>query len=323
MVVVAGIDVSKATLDVSVSEGPVIHFENSTTGIRRLLKHMEREGVTKAVCESTGGYERLMVSKLRETTINVQVAHPTRVRAFARACGIEAKTDPLDAQVLSRYGLIFSDSDTARPDSEPEREELRQLLSRRRQLMADRVRELNRLDKGLSTSAEKSTRRHLRWLDREIERMDKEYKKLLKHSASLSDTAELYQTVPGVGPLTAATLIAYLPELGRWDGRVLTSLVGLAPWSRDSGKKRGNRSIRGGRGTVRRALYICAWVVLRIDGDLRDFYQRLRERGKPGKVAVIAVARKLLLQLNAVARRGTPWVKQHRNNCPSYQAEPA
>ena len=104
-----------------------------------------------------------------------------------------------------------------------------------------------------------------------------------------------------MGQLTAATLVAYLPELGRWGGRALTSLVGLAPWSRDSGEKRGNRSIRGGRGTVRRTLYICAWVVLRIDGDLRDFYQRLRERGKPGKVAVIAVARKLLMQLNAVA----------------------
>ena len=131
------------------------------------------------------------------------------------------------------------------------------------------------------------------------------------------------KTVPGVGHLTAATLIAYLPELGRRDGRTLTSLVGLAPRSRDSGKKRGDRSIRGGRGTVRRALYICAWAVLRTDGDLCDFYKRLRGRGKPGKVAVTAVARKLLMQLNAVARRGTPWVKQHTNNRPSYQADPA
>ena len=185
------------------------------------------------------------------------------------------------------------------------------------------MRERNRLDKGVSASVGKSTRRHVRWLDREIERLDEEYKELLKHNASFGETVELYKTVPGVGQLTAATLVAYLPELGRWDGRTLTSLVGLAPWSRDSGKKRGNRSIRGGRGTVRRALYICAWVVLRIDGDLRDFYQRLRERGKPGKVAVIAVARKLLMQLNAVARRGTPWVKQHANNCPSYQPDPA
>ena len=126
-----------------------------------------------------------------------------------------------------------------------------------------------------------------------------------------------------MGQLTAATLVVYLPELGRWDGRTLTSLVGLAPWSRDSGKKRGNQSIRGGRGTVRRALYICAWAVLRIGGELRDFYQRLRGRGKSGKVAVIGVAHKMLMQLNAVARRGTLWVKQYANNCQSYQADPA
>ena len=323
MVVVAGIDVSKATLEVSVSEGPVLSFENSATGIRRLLRHMERTGVTKAVCESTGGYERLVVGKLRETAINVQVAYPVRVRAFAKACGYEAKTDPLDAQVLSRYGVVFSESDTAQPEVDPDREELRQLLGRRRQLVEQRVRERNRLDKGISASVGKSVKRNIRWLDREIERLDEEYKELLKHSASLTETAELYETVPGVGQLTAATLVAYLPELGMRDGKSLTSLVGLAPWSRDSGKKRGNRSIRGGRGTVRRALYICAWVVLRLDGDLRDFYRRLRERGKPGKVAVIAVARKLLMQLNAVARRGTPWVKRHGSDCPSYQAGPA
>ena len=323
MVVVVGIDVSKATLDVSVSEGPVLSFENSATGIRRLLRHMERAGVTTAVCESTGGYERLVVGKLREKSVTVQVAHPVRVRAFARACGYEAKTDPLDAQILSRYGVVFSESDAEQPEVDPDREELRQLLSRRRQLVEERVRERNRLDKGVSASVGKSIRRNIRWLDREIERLDEEYKELLKHNASFSETVELYQTVPGVGQLTAATLIAYLPELGKRDGKSLTSLVGLAPWSRDSGQKRGIRSIRGGRGTVRRALYICAWVVLRLDGDLRDFYRRLRERGKPGKVATIAVARKLLMQLNAVARRGTPWVKQHSNNRVPYQADPA
>ena len=323
MVVVAGIDVSKATLEVSVSEGPVIRFDNSATGIRRLLGHMKRTGVTKAVCESTGGYERLVVSKLRETALSVQVAHPVRVRAFARACGYEAKTDPLDAQVLSRYGLVFSESDTAQPEVDPNREELRQLLSRRRQLVEQRVRERNRLDKGVSASVGKSIKRNIRWLDKEIERLEEEYKELLKHNASLDETVDLYQTVPGVGQLTAATLVAYLPELGQRDGRALTSLVGLAPWSRDSGKKRGNRSIRGGRGTVRRALYISSWVVLRIEGDLRDFYRRLRARGKPGKVATIAVARKLLMQLNAVARRGTPWVRQHANNRVPFQPDPA
>ena len=152
MVVVAGIDVSKATLDVSVSEGDVCRFNNTGKGISSLLKHIERQGVTKAVCESTGGYERLLVSRLRGGELVVQVAHPVRVRAFARACGYEAKTDPLDAQVLSRYGLVFSASDTAQPEMDPDREELRQLLSRRRQLVEQRVQERNRLDKGVSAS---------------------------------------------------------------------------------------------------------------------------------------------------------------------------
>ena len=315
MVVVAGIDVSKATLDVSVSEGSVVRFENGAPGIRRLLRHLERTGVTRVVCEPSGGYERLVVGKLREKAVNVQVAHPGRVRAFARACGYEAKTDPLDAQVLSRYGVVFSESNSAQPEMDPDREELRQLLDRRRQLVEERVRERNRLDKGVSGSVGKSTRRHLRWLDREIERLDKEHKELLKHSASLTETVELYRTVPGVGELTAATLVAYLPELGQWDGKALTSLVGLAPWSRDSGRKRRSRSIRGGRGLVRKALYMCAWTAVRVDGDLRRFYLRLREKGKPGKVALVAVMRKMLLHLNAVARRGTPWTQQYE--CPS------
>ena len=185
------------------------------------------------------------------------------------------------------------------------------------------MRERNRLDKGVSGSVGKSIRRNIRWLDREIERLEEEYKELLKRNASLSETIELYQTVPGVGHLTAATLVAYLPELGRWDGKSFASLVGLAPWSRDSGKSEAIGPYEAGRGTVRQALYICAWAVLRLDGDLRDFYRRLRERGKSGKVAVIAVARKLLMQLNAVARRGTPWVKRHGSNRPSCQTDPA
>ena len=185
-------------------------FDNSTTGIRVLLRHMERVGVTKAVCESTGGYERLLVSKLRESEFTVQVAHSLRVRAFARACGYEAKTDPLDAQVLSRYGLVFLESETPQPEVDPDREELQQLLSRRRQLVGQRVQERNRLDKGVSGSVGKSTRRHIRWLDREIEQLDQEYKELLRRSTNLCRKAKLYRSMPGVGELTAAVMVAEL-----------------------------------------------------------------------------------------------------------------
>ena len=252
------------------------------------------------MCESTGGYERLLVTRLKSTTTIVQVAHPLRVRAY------EAKTDPLDAQILSRYGLVFSESDTDRQEIDEEREELRQILSRRRQLVEQRVQDRSRLDKGISASVDKSTRRHIRWLDKEIEQLNKEYIELLKRSDNLCRQADLYRSVPGVGQLTAATLVAYLPELGQRDGKALTSLVGLAPWPRDSGKKRGNRSIRGGRSTVRQVLYMAAMSVIKVEGVHRLFYQGLRKRGKVGKVALIAVMRKILLHLNAVARGGTP-----------------
>lgn len=249
-----------------------------------------------------------MVSRLRKAEVTVHVAHPNRVRAFARACGYEAKTDPRDAQVLSRYGLVFPDAQTPEFELEPQRQQLRDLLSRRRQFVAQRVQEVARLDKGTTSVVAKYTRRHIAWLEKEIARLDRDYHAALHESAPLAERAALYRSVPGIGPLTAAILVAYLPELGHRDSSALTSLVGLAPWSRDSGKKRGNRAIRGGRGSVRRALYICAWSAIRHNTELGSFYRRLRERGKPGNVSVVAVMRKLLLPLNAVARRGTPWV---------------
>ena len=310
MAVVAGIDVGKANLDVSISEGPVFRFENTAKGIAKLLKHLKEQDTTMAVCESTGGYERLLVSRLRKTEIRMDIAHPSRVRAFARACGYEAKTDPQDALVLSRFGQVFPEQTPPGWELEPELEELQDLLRRRRQLVEQRVQELGRLDKGVAPAVAKSTKRHIVWLEKEIARLNQEYQAALQSSAPMARRAALYRTVPGVGALTAATLVAHLPELGHWDSKALTSLVGVAPWSRDSGQKRGQRAIRGGRRVVRRALYICAWSVIRVDGQIRRFYQSLRQRGKPGKVALVAVMRKLLLQLNVVARRGTPWVAQ-------------
>ena len=309
MKVVAGIDVGKESLDVSVSACPVRRFDNISEGITDLLQWLQSKCATDVVCESTGGYEREVVRGLQQTEMSVHVAHPNRVRNFARAAGYEAKTDPLDAQVLSRYGEVFELDSTLAEDGESQ--VLRDLLSRRKQLVEQRVQERNRLDKGLTEGARTSTERHIEWLDEEIGRLEDEYRKALENSVEMSESAALYRSVPGVGDLTAATLVVYLPELGQCNGKELTSLVGLAPWSRDSGRQHGYRSIRGGRGIVRRVLYLAAMSAIRYNDDLGDFYEGLRKRGKPGKVALVAVMRKMLLLLNAIAHRGTPWVEHY------------
>ncbi len=180
MTVVVGVDVGKANLEVSVSEGPVVRFENTTSGITRLLKHLGEHSATLLVCEATGGYERILVNRLRKTEIAVHVAHPIRVRAFARACGYEAKTDPRDAQVLSPFGPTFPDAQTPERELEPEREALRDLLNRRRQFVAQRVQELGRLDKGATSVAPRSTKRHIAWLERVIAPLDRDYQEALQ-----------------------------------------------------------------------------------------------------------------------------------------------
>ena len=306
MNIVAGVDVGKKRLDVSVSHGPVRSFDNPAEGIGTLLAWVTSSSATEAVCESTGGYEREVVRRLRDHGLAVHVAHPNKVRNFARAAGYEAKTDKIDARVLSSYGEVFQL--TSKPPEDEATQGLKELLKRRKELVDQRVQERNRLEKGLSGGVRKSTERHIGWLDKEIARLDEEYRKALSRSGRLSDMAALYRSVPGVGELTAASLVAYLPELGKCEGKALTSLVGLAPWSRDSGAQRGYRSIRGGRGAVRRVLYLAALSAIRCNDEMERFYEGLRHRGKAGKVALVAVMRKLLLVLNAIAHRGTPWV---------------
>ena len=280
-------------------------FANDAEGIAAILEWLEAQEVELVVCEPTGGYEEPLARGLRQRGLPVHLAHPNKVRAFARASGRMAKTDRLDAQALARYGEVFASAGTSQP--EPEREELQALLRRRRQLVEQRVQERNRLDRAWNPGVRASTQRHIDWLDQEIAALDREYREALESSEELDAKAELYRSVPGIGALTAAVLVADLPELGRGEGKGLCSLAGLAPWSRDSGQQRGYRSVRGGRSGVRRALYMAALSVIRGQGELARFYRDLRKRSKAGKVALVAVMRKLLLHLNAIARRGTPW----------------
>ena len=179
-------------------------------------------------------------------------------------------------------------------------------MRRRQQLVAQRVQERNRLGPDRADRAIQSTEGHIAWLDQEIAQVDREYQQVLKGAAPLTQRAALYRPVPDVGPITAATLVAELPELGSWDPKALTALVGLAPWSRDSGQQHRPHAIRGGRGVVRRVLYLAALSAIRVDAELRCLHQRLLQRGKPGKVALVAVMRKLLLRRHAVAQRGAP-----------------
>ena len=306
MKVVAGIDVGKRELVVSVSGGPVRSYKNEAGGIEGMADWLRSEGVTQVVCEATGGYEREVVKRLGARGMAVSVAHPSRVRRFAQASGQGAKTDPLDAQVLARYGAVFELAE--QPVRDGAWEELRDVVGRRQQLVGQRVAERNRLEKGPGRVSKKSCERQVAWLSKEIARLDKAVQALVGRHPEFSRLAELYQSVSGVGALTAATLVVYLPELGQGCSKSVTSLAGLAPWSHDSGQRRGHRAIRGGREKVRRALYMAALSAIRFNPELKAFYRHLRRKGKVGKVALVAVMRKLLLQLHAIARRGTPWV---------------
>ena len=298
---VAGADVGKSNLDASIARGRARRFANTPDGMARMLSWLRDGGATLVAFESSGGCERGLASFLRGSGMPFHAADPRRVRNFARAAGCEAKTDGMDARMLSECGERFDLSPDAPEDAEAEA--LRDILSRRKQLVDQRSAELNRRDKGAVRDARASVERRIKWLDKEIERLDRRYRKAVSESSELSAKAELYASAPGVGELTAA----YLPELGAFDGKRLTALVGLAPWSRDSGIKRGYRSIRGGRGRARQALCMAALSAARWSADLKEFYQGLLARGKVKKVALAAVMRKLLLTLNAIARRGSPW----------------
>ena len=266
---VAGIDVGKASLDVSLAGGPVRQFANTAEGRLPLLQWLGQEAVTVAVCEPTGGYERPLVADLQAAGLPVVVAHPTRVRAFARVCGTEAKTDLLDAQVLARYGAAVPTVATPPPD--PARTALRDLVSRRRQLVETRVQEKNRRDKGLTRAVAQSTRRHITWLDREIARLEAQIQQAVAHSPELARRAQLYRSVRGVGEVTAAVLTAYLPELGHIssparDGaggagalgarqRAAAGLSRHSGWTRDGAARvvpgsPGGRAPRGGAAAV-------------------------------------------------------------------------
>lgn len=304
-----GIDVAKEQLDVALgADGDTWSVANDDTGLEALLDDLRGRNCGLVVLEATGGFEIPAVSALAAAGIPVVVANPRQVRSFARATGQLAKTDRLDARILALFAERIRPELRPLPDDDARL--LDALLTRRRQISGMIVAERNRL--GFAPGPlKKSIEKHIRWLQRELDGVDTNLSKAIQASPVWRAKEALYRSVPGVGPVVSRTLIAELPELGKLTHKEIASLVGLAPLARDSGKMKGKRMVFGGRSSVRVALYLAAVVGVRHNHLLRTFYSRLRERGKPPKLALIACAHKLLTILNSMARTGEPWRPEH------------
>jgi transposase len=304
-----GIDVSKDCLDVCLgAEAAVERFANDLEGHDRLAQHLSDRGVALIVLEATGGYEAAVAGALQAAGLPVAIVNPRQARDFARALGLLAKTDAIDAHMLARFAaLLAGRSDLERvvkPLADAERRELQAQLLRRRQLIGMLTAERQRL-----SIAHPATRPDLeesiRFLKKRLAGIDGELARLVQRDHGA--LGRLLKSVAGIGPITVTTVIADLPELGRLSRREVSALVGVAPFNRDSGQHRGRRSTWGGRATVRTTLYMAALVASRHNPVIRDFYQRLLAAGKPKKVALVACMRKLLTILNAIARDGVPF----------------
>lgn len=303
-----GVDISKPRLDID-WKGKPINYENNEDGIKKFIERLKelngKNELSSVVLEASGGYEKNLVNMCHKNDLPVHVAHANKVRAFAKSKGILAKTDALDAAVLSEYGsLMMIESDKLLLSESAEK--IRLLLSRREQLMNDRQREKNRLDKINNTDIKNSVDSHIKWLTDEIKNIDQQLKQLSQKS-DVKAKHDLLISVPSIGNLVANYLIANLPELGLLCHKAIAALVGVAPYNRDSGSFNGKRFIQGGRRELRRVLYMSAISSVRFNPDMKVFYTRLREAGKPAKVALIAVIRKLLSVINSVVTRQTPW----------------
>ncbi|SMF36763.1 transposase [Azospirillum oryzae] len=303
---VAGIDCGKDFLDIDIFPGVApLRVVNSPQGHQEVVAWFTERNVTVAGLEASGGYERPIRDALRTAGVSVRVFDPARVRFFAKAKGRRAKNDSLDAAVIAE----FTASQTSVPSlpDDPVREELAGLIKARR-LLVDKRADLHKSIAHAPVAAQEALSRAVEYLAREVDALDAAICQAAKAQPVLSQTIQALQTAPGVGPVTAATLAALLPELGRTSGRKIAALVGVAPFDHDSGKMRGHRHIAGGRADVRRALYLAALsAATNTKGAIADFYNSLIQRKKPSKLALTACARKLVVRLNAMLAKGATW----------------
>jgi transposase len=309
-----GIDVAKHSLDVCLlNEEQCFTIPNDAAGFRQLLNKLPAAGSCLVVIEATGGYQQRVVGALVSAGHRVAVVNPRQVRDFARGLGILAKTDRLDARVIARFGQHAG----PRPVEigSEKQAELRELVTRRRQLIELRTAERNRLETTATKIVRKNIRHLIEQLDRQIRQLEEAIGQLVENEPELASKAALLETVPGVGPVTITSLLVDLPELGRLNRQQVAALVGLAPFNRDSGKFHGRRAIWGGRASVRSVLYMAALTARRFNPLIRSFAQRLEATGKPFKVVLTACMRKLLVILNTMIKNSLPWNPKSHPHC--------
>lgn len=300
-----GIDVSKANLDIDAY--PRAHrtrFSNDETGRRQLVNELKNLQPKLVVLEATGGLESPIASELAIAGLAVAVINPRQARDFAKAIGVLAKTDQVDALVLARFAEAIKPEVRALKDSEVMA--LDSVLTRRRQLVDMITAESNRYAQAPGKIA-KQIAKHLSWLNKRLKEADDDLDDAIRQSPLWQAKAHLMMSIPGVGRVTATTLLAALPELGQLSRREISALVGVCPFNRDSGGHRGRRVIWGGRASVRTVLYMAALAASRHNPMIKAFYQKLLAAGKMKKVALVACMRKLLVILNAMVKSNTPW----------------
>ena len=294
-VVYAGVDVAKATLQLHV-QGQQSEFRNTPKGLNQLCAQLQTAPSVQVVCEATGGYERALVKRLQQEQIPVSVTNPARVRAAAQAQGQRAKTDRIDARMLSDYGQRYQPKAT--PPTAPTQQKLVALTQWLQQLISGQAMVKTQAEHHQERFVRRQHAKLLAHLQSQISEVEKQIELLLQQDTALQQNVDCLDQIQGVGRRTAWMVLAHMPELGQLNRRQVAALAGLAPWTHDSGTMKGKRCIGGGRPEVRVALYMAALSATRANPVLRTLYLRLRAKGKPAKVALTAVMRRLLTYMN-------------------------
>jgi len=306
-----GVDVSENTLDVHIlPNGKKLSVKNNDEGHQKLVKHLNNVHPDIIIMEGTGGLEKLAAAHLVQARLPVAIVNPRQARDFAKAMGILAKTDNIDARTLAHFAEAMKPEQRIVPDEDLI--VLDEMISRRRQLTKMRISETNRLRRAYSTTVKTSIESVIDLIEAQLNDLNKQIDTFIKSSPAWRAKDNLLQSVKGIGPNVASVIIAGLPELGILNRRQIASLVGLAPFNDDSGKRFGLRSVKGGRLHVRNALYMSTIVAIRWNPAIREHYNHLKNNGKKNKVAIVACMRKLLITINAMVKSNSLWIDQNR-----------